>query len=117
MENHPCGFRSPTASSPSSPWQAQPPIPHGSWSALDVTGDIERVFPQATVTHTPKRDYAYRSTLPRAVIQTALAAIVAAIDYTNFKDSVPDQARHDAYFACWDAMYELQVRKAGPNTF
>ncbi len=78
-----------------------------------VAGDIERVFPAATVTHTPKHDYAYRSTLPRTVVATALAAAVEAINYTNFKNSVSDRARHDAYFECWDAMYDLQVRKAG----
>ncbi len=78
-----------------------------------VAGDIERVFPIATVAHTPKHDYAYRAILPRTVVATALAAVVQAIDYTNFKNSVPDRARHDAYFACWDAMYDLQVKKAG----
>ncbi len=77
-----------------------------------VAGDIERVFPTAAVTHTPKADYAYRAILPRTVVATALAAAVQAIDYTNFKNSVSDPARHDAYFECWDAMYDLQVKKA-----
>jgi hypothetical protein len=69
-----------------------------------VAGDIERVFPTATVTHTPKADYAYRTALRRTAVATALATAVHAIDYTNFKNSVPDRARHDAYFACWEAM-------------
>jgi len=78
-----------------------------------VAGDIERVFPTAKVTHTPRSDYAYRTTLPRTMVANALVAAVEAIDYTNFKNSVPDQARHDAYFECWEAMYNLQCKKAG----
>jgi hypothetical protein len=76
-----------------------------------VAGDIKRVFPQAKVTHTPKADYAYRTTLPRTVVATALIAALEAIDYPNFKDTVGDQARHDAYLGCWIAMRELQRRK------
>lgn len=38
-------------------------------------------------------------------------ATVDAINYTNFKNSVSDQARHDAYLECWIAMNELQRRK------
>lgn len=78
-----------------------------------VAGDIERVFPQAKVTHTPKADYAYRTTLPRTQVASALTAAVDTIDYTNFKNSVPDRARHDAYLACWLAMHDLQTQKAG----
>ncbi len=78
-----------------------------------VAGDIERVFPSAMVTHTPQHDYAYRTILPRTMVAAALAAAVKAIDYANFKNSVPDQARHDAYLACWIAMHDLQLKKAG----
>ena len=78
-----------------------------------VAGDIERLFPTVTVTHTPKHDYAHRAILPRTVVATALAATVQSIDYTNFKNSVSDRARHDAYLECWMAMHELQLKKAG----
>jgi hypothetical protein len=78
-----------------------------------VAGDIERVFPEATVAHTPQADYACRTTLPRTRVATALAAAVQAIAYPNFKNSVSDQARHDAYLTCWEAMHDLQRQKAG----
>ena len=76
-----------------------------------VKGDIEQVFPQAVVTHTPNHDYAYRTTLPRTKVATVLAATVKAIDYPNFKNSVADRERHDAYVDCWVAMHELQKKK------
>ncbi|KAB2856245.1 MAG: hypothetical protein F9K46_14460 [Anaerolineae bacterium] len=67
-------------------------------------GDIERVFPEAKVEHTPRADYPYRAPIPRARVAEALAAQAQAIDYDNFKNQVGDDARHDAYFSCWSVM-------------
>ncbi len=64
-------------------------------------GDIERAFPGATVSETPAADYRYRATLPRQTVADALAATVAGIDYPNFKASVAEPDRHDAYLGCW----------------
>jgi len=41
-----------------------------------AAGDIERIFPRATVTHTPTADYAYRTTLSRTVVTRGLTAAV-----------------------------------------
>jgi len=62
-----------------------------------AAGDIEPVFSQATVAHTPDADYAYRTTLSRTAVARGLAATVAAITYPNFKNAVPERDRHDAY--------------------
>lgn len=69
-----------------------------------AAGDIEAVFPEATVERTPKADYLYRASLPRSVVSAALAAEVEQIDYTNFKNSVPDPDRHDSYFRAYSVM-------------
>ncbi|MDG4595488.1 MAG: hypothetical protein P9F75_07310 [Candidatus Contendobacter sp.] len=66
--------------------------------------DIERVFPEAPVQHTPRADYPYRAEIPRARVAEVLAAQAQAIDYDNVKSQVADNARHDAYFECWAAM-------------
>lgn len=92
--------------------KVEPPDPSQLLVRARVAGDIERVFPDAVVTHTPRADYAYRATLPRAAIAVALADAIGRITYSNFKDSVADQQRHDAYLECWNAMYELQVQTA-----
>lgn len=68
-------------------------------------GDIERVFPKARVHHTPQRDYGFRAIVSREAVAAALAAQVQAIDYSNFKDSVSDFARHDAYLDVWGVMH------------
>jgi hypothetical protein len=71
-------------------------------------GDIEAVFPDANVTHTPDRDYAFRASIKREAVANAIAAQVREIDYENFKDSVAEHDRHDAYFDIWGAMNCLQ---------
>jgi hypothetical protein len=74
-----------------------------------LPGDIERVFPEAEVRETPARDYRFRTLIPRAEVAAALARAVEAIDYDNFKSSVKDGDRHDAYFDAWEAMAGAQA--------
>ena len=77
-----------------------------------VKGDIEKVFPRTKVIHTPKADYAYRASLPRYWVASSLADSVMEIDYPNFKKSVAEQDRHDAYLRCWVAMADFQAGRA-----
>lgn len=79
-----------------------------------VKGDIERVFPDAKVTRTPERDYLFRSFIPRTVVGEAIGKLAASVSCDNFKNSVPDDDRHDAYASCWSAMNRLQQIKARP---
>ncbi|EPX86444.1 hypothetical protein ruthe_01259 [Rubellimicrobium thermophilum DSM 16684] len=74
-----------------------------------LPGDIERIFPHATVTETPSRDYRFRTLLPQEEVAAALARAVEGIDYNNFKSSVKDSDRHDAYFDVWEAMASAQA--------
>jgi hypothetical protein len=76
-----------------------------------VAGDIERVFPDATVSHTPRADYAYRASLPRKVVAQVIAGRVEEIAYQNFKNSVRDHARHDAYMSVWGVMHRYQAHE------
>jgi len=80
-----------------------------------AAGDIERVFPNAQVTATPKADYGYRAVIERDDIARALAHAVEALDYDNFKDSVSEQDRHDAYAAAWAAMFHFQKARNAPS--
>lgn len=78
-----------------------------------VRGDIERVFPGAKAIHTPVRaDYAWRASIDRTTAAVTIKSQVDKIDYTNFKDSVVEDDRHDAYVAVWTTMYGFQ-RKGG----
>lgn len=71
-------------------------------------GDIEAVFHEAKVRHTPNHDYPYRAALHRTIVAAKLAELVGSIDYENFKGSVSDIDRHEAYFEVWRVMREYQ---------
>lgn len=71
-------------------------------------GDIERVFPGASVSVRFDTDYRCRARIKRADVAAALAARVAAIDYGNFKGSTRDDALHSAYMGVWSSLGRLQ---------
>ncbi len=76
-----------------------------------VRGDLERLFPSVAVAETPDADYAFRTFLTRTELVHALSEAVGKLDYPNFKASVRDPDRHDAYLECWEAMQEFQFWK------
>jgi hypothetical protein len=63
------------------------------------------------VINSPKADYAYRMIVPRDIWAAFMARTAMELDYDNFKDTIPnkDHLRHEAYFRCWEAMYEWQL--------
>jgi hypothetical protein len=76
--------------------------------------DITREFPHAAVSETPSADYRYRAELPRHEVSAAIQAAIEDIGYSNFKDSVVEGARHEAYMQVWRVMSALQHRLHGP---
>lgn len=62
------------------------------------------------IIESPKADYAYRMIVSREIMAAFMATTAMELDYDNFKDTIPssDTLRHDAYFDCWEAMYEWQ---------
>lgn len=79
-------------------------------------GDLERVFGQRVkVRRSPERDYAYRTVVTRHALRSAMANQIDAIDYGNFKGSVKQRDRHDAYLHVWRAMMDFQQRRE-PDT-
>ncbi|MCP9850776.1 hypothetical protein [Cyanobium sp. Morenito 9A2] len=74
-------------------------------------GDIERVFPEASVFSVDGADYAFRAWVPRQRVAEAMAARVGEIDYPNFKNAIHDTAYHDAALSAWSAMHAYQSRQ------
>lgn len=71
-------------------------------------GDIEAIFPKAVVKETPRNDYRFRARIDREAVALAMAESIRGITYGNFKGSVKDHARHDAYMDVWSVMYRFQ---------
>lgn len=72
-------------------------------------GDIEAVFPEAATWKDAKADYRYRAEIARASVSEALAREAQQIAYTNFKASLKDHERHEAYMAVWTVMKAHQT--------
>jgi hypothetical protein len=82
-----------------------------------VRGDLVHVFGKdiKEIVSAPDADYAYRAFIPRRIVALAISErILTNIDYHNFKNSVPEDDRHDAYLACWKAMNDLQRLRKMP---
>lgn len=78
-------------------------------------GDIERVFPRSKVTETPARDYRYRALVSRETVAQAMYRAVMNNGAKNFKGSVKEKWRHDAYQGCWGVMEAEQYRQHAPK--
>ena len=73
-----------------------------------IKGDIEAVRTDAVVSEGGGTDYRYRAKIPREAVAQALHDQVMCIGYSNFKGSVKDHQRHDAYMRVWAAMFGYQ---------
>ena len=75
-----------------------------------IKGDIENVFPDAKVEANKGTDYKFRSRVPREAVAKALHDQVIGVKYSNFKSSVKNTKRHEAYMNVWSAMHKIQDR-------
>ena len=75
-----------------------------------IEGDIERVFPNAKVQANKGTDYKYRAKVAREAVAKALYEQAMLVSYPNFKSTVKDRERHDAYMGVWSAMHRVQDR-------
>ncbi len=73
--------------------------------------DIERVFPDAAVQVDAGTDYRYRAWIDRERVAAKIADSIRSIDYSNFKNTVAERDRHDAYMKVWSAMYAYQSQE------
>lgn len=73
-----------------------------------IKGDIENMFPDAKVEANKGTDYKYRAKVPRELVAKVVADQVMGLGYSNFKSTVKDRKRHDAYMDVWSAMYATQ---------
>jgi hypothetical protein len=88
------------------------------WVRARIHGDVERFFKgtltgdQLRVERSPAGDYLYRTCVDRHFVAEALLNATQAVDYPNFKNSIPTtrlgNMRHDAYLRVWTTMMALQ---------
>ncbi len=67
-------------------------------------GDIEAAFPEAETWEGLGTDYWHRAEIRTGQVAQAIADRIKSINYGNFKDSVSDRERHDAYMTVWQTL-------------
>jgi hypothetical protein len=72
-------------------------------------------FPKAKVIRTDDRDYLYRAVVDRSAVAATIHSAVIAIDYDNFKSSVPDERRGPWYVDVWFTLEEMQDKLKRPR--
>lgn len=73
-------------------------------------GELKQAFPDQKIIETPRADYRYRVIVSKAFAAKWIAGELLAIDYDNFKDSIPekDKALKNACASVWTVMGRLQ---------
>lgn len=70
--------------------------------------DIPSLFPEAAVRVGAGSDYAYRASVPAALVAEVVARRLREIPYDNFKASVRDADLHDGYVHVGATLRRLQ---------
>ena len=69
---------------------------------------LTTLLPECPVFQKKPSDYPWRAWATREQVQNLLASQVAALDYDNFKNAIPDEQYHDACTEVWGAMWRYE---------
>ena len=75
-----------------------------------VREDLENAFPglKQDIIESTDSDYRFRLFMSKQFLCGVMNTKIMNIDYDNFKNSVKQSWRHDAYLAIWSVMYRVQ---------
>jgi hypothetical protein len=75
-----------------------------------VREDLENAFPslKQDIIESTDSDYRFRLFMTKQFLCGVMNTKIMNIDYDNFKNSVKQSWRHDAYLAIWSVMYKVQ---------
>ncbi len=73
-----------------------------------IKGDIEEIFPEADVFEDESADYRYRAFISKAKVAERMTLKMKEINYGNFKNSVKETNRKNAYGNVWMELRKLQ---------
>jgi hypothetical protein len=66
---------------------------------------LEELFPQAEIFSKTPSDYKWRAWISRSAVSKLMQSQVDSLNYTNFKNSIPDDKYHDACVGVWNTMF------------
>mgnify|MGYP003661265367 CR=1 FL=1 len=73
-------------------------------------GDLDALFPEFknNIIESANSDYRFRLFLNKTRVKDRISEKIMGINYDNFKNSVKENWRHDAYLKVWNIFYLLQ---------
>lgn len=71
-------------------------------------GDVDQFLGKKVEVETPDADYRFRAVAERDLVSHCMLVAALGIDYPNFKNSVREKWRHDAYLDVWGVMWREQ---------
>lgn len=71
---------------------------------------LESVVPPSRIIETTDTDYRYRAYMLKEEWKRIMLKLIDNIDYSNFKNSVPEGAYHNRLLEIWREMYQYQER-------
>lgn len=82
-----------------------------------VREDLVNAFPDFVdfIIESDDSDYRFRIFVTKDELKDMLSDSVDSIDYDNFKSSVLEKWRYNAYTAIWGIMYRVQEDRYGAN--
>jgi hypothetical protein len=86
---------------------------------IEAMGEFEPGICEANVKVNVGTDYMYRIQITKKEFNLFMGLTIRELDYDNFKNAScgEDSIRHDAYYRCWKAMYDMQNRKQHAGIF
>jgi hypothetical protein len=66
---------------------------------------LEKLFPNAEIFSKTPSDYKWRAWISRSDVSRLMQSQVDSLNYTNFKNSIPDDKYHDACIGVWNTMF------------
>lgn len=86
-------------------------IPDGFMVRARQCQHLTDLFPEADVYTEAGSDYKWRARIPKREAVEVIAQTLAAVEYDNFKNSIPDHDYHDACSDVWSVMFNYQRRQ------
>lgn len=78
-------------------------------------GHIEALFPNAHVTEAPYGIYRFRASVQKHIVAETLLDIVEHIDYSIFKDAIPDKRYQKALKDAWATLNKYDLGPGKPH--
>ena len=82
----------------------------------DIVNEVEKITGnRPEIIELIQADYFYRIFISRSIFKKIMTSKIDGLTYDNFKSSIKDNERHNAYLDIWRIMYKFAQRSVKNN--